>query len=112
MKKIKYWGTVIPWWINHTWNFSINDIDISTCKIYGMYHIFCINDWKSLVESQISHLRSSGLLDVSSKLFVSAIISCDSDLWIIKNIIGDMARNDGILQLRQMGTSGISLERI
>lgn len=57
-------------------------------KIYGVYHIDCVNDWKKLVKDQISALKDSGLYDITCTLFVSCIISNEEETSIICDIIG------------------------
>lgn len=55
--------------------------------IYGVYHIFCAHGWQNLVKEQMESLKSSGLWDVTKKLFVSCIISEDSDMEELRSII-------------------------
>jgi hypothetical protein len=46
---------------------------------YGVYHIYCDNGWEKMVKEQIDHLRRSGLLRASKKLFVSIITRHEGD---------------------------------
>lgn len=57
-------------------------------QIYGVYHIFCAPGWQSLVKDQMESLRSSGLWAATKKLFVSCIISKDSDMGELRSIMG------------------------
>lgn len=55
--------------------------------IYGVYHIYCDTQWQSMVADQIASLKSSGLLERTTKLYVSCITMHDGDLEEIKRII-------------------------
>lgn len=41
--------------------------------IYGVYHVMCDAGWERLVSRQIATLKQSGLLDATTKLFLSVI---------------------------------------
>lgn len=56
--------------------------------IYGVYHIYCVNEWKRMVKEQICALRDSGLYNMTSVLYVSCIISKEEDVNDICDIIG------------------------
>ncbi|MDK2977679.1 MAG: hypothetical protein PWP52_393 [Bacteroidales bacterium] len=61
---------------------SKNHIDI-----YGFYHICCIGDWKEIVIEQVNSLTSSPLFQLSTKIYVCALISEDNDLNILNEIL-------------------------
>ena len=48
--------------------------------IYGVYHVYCARGWQGLVSAQLKRLRESGLLDASSKLYVSIIAPDKKDV--------------------------------
>lgn len=56
--------------------------------IYGMYHIWCAPGWEEMVSRQMAHLRRSGLLGATEKLYVSCIINGKDDLDKLKGILG------------------------
>ncbi len=56
--------------------------------IYGIYHVYCAPGWQDLVRDQIESLKSSGLFEATQKLFISCVISRDSDLDELRSIIG------------------------
>lgn len=58
-------------------------------KIIGVYHIYCVNNWRELFNSQISSLKKSELFDITKKLYVSIISNNIEDIEYIKNTIGD-----------------------
>lgn len=55
--------------------------------IYGVYHVFCARGWQRLVADQYGHLKRSGLLEHTDKLFVSCIISQEEDVEDLRRII-------------------------
>ena len=55
--------------------------------IYGVYHIFCARGWQRLVADQYAHLKQSGLLDATRKLFVSCIVFRDTDEQELRRIM-------------------------
>lgn len=57
-------------------------------KIYGLYHIYCVNEWEALVKEQISALAQSGLYEKMDALYISCIVSKDEDTESIQNIVG------------------------
>lgn len=66
------------------------DKDVNTSlPVYGVYHIFCDKDWQNMVAQQIGHLRESGLLERSDKLYVSIIARSDNDIEELRRIVGD-----------------------
>lgn len=64
-----------------------NHLPATTMPIYGIYHIYCDTNWEELVTEQIAHLKSSGLLEYTDKLYVSCIVGKDSDVAKIKEIL-------------------------
>lgn len=46
--------------------------------VYGVYHIYCDKGWQNMVNDQVSHLKASGLLDATTKFYISCIAK-DSD---------------------------------
>ena len=65
----------------------------NTRPIYGVYHVFCARGWQRLVADQYCHLKRSGLLEHTDKLFVSCIIFQETDveelrvkapLWVLR----------------------------
>lgn len=56
--------------------------------IYGIYHIWCAPGWEEMVSRQMSHLRSSGLLGATARLYVSCIVSGKDDIDKLKGILG------------------------
>lgn len=65
------------------WEHPVN----TDMPIYGVYHVFCADGWQSLVKVQVEHLRSSGLLDATAKLYVSCVALHDGDVDILKQIV-------------------------
>lgn len=65
------------------WEHPVN----TDMPIYGVYHVFCADGWQSLVKVQVEHLRGSGLLDATAKLYVSCVALHDGDVDILKQII-------------------------
>jgi hypothetical protein len=57
---------------------------------YGVYHIACIGDWVSVFNDQINTMLNSGLLKVVEKVYLSVILSCDDDLFLIREKIKDL----------------------
>ena len=39
-------------------------------KIYGFYHIFCINDYLELIENQLSKIKESNLINRTNILYL------------------------------------------
>lgn len=60
----------------------------SNLNIYGVYHVMLDAGWQNLVSSQINSLKNSGLLDASTKLFVSCIAKNANDVEALKQMIG------------------------
>ena len=54
-------------------------------KIYGFYHIACMNNWKSVVDDQIETLSKVNV----NKLFISVIFKDENDLTYIKSKLKD-----------------------
>lgn len=82
--------------INHLFHFysrkDLREWDYTPAnhpKIYGVYHVYCVNDWKALVEDQISALRDSGLFAETSMLYISCIVSCQQDVEDLQKIVGE-----------------------
>jgi len=55
-----------------------------TKKIYGFMHICMANQWKSIVDEQLSKLKSSGLYDKTTKIYC-AVLGNGSDSFIIND---------------------------
>lgn len=55
--------------------------------IYGMYHVFCVNNWISLVKEQLGACLDSGLLHITTKLFISCVYSSDADINDLKETV-------------------------
>lgn len=58
-----------------------------TRPIYGVYHVYCVDGWQTLVAKQVENLRRDGLLDNTRTLFVSCISQNDDDIRELKRII-------------------------
>ena len=58
-----------------------------TRPIYGVYHVYCVDGWQTLVAKQVENLRRDGLLDNTRTLFVSCISQNDDDINELKRII-------------------------
>lgn len=75
-------------WVERT-DYSAYDVAPSfKLPVYGVYHIFCVNDWMSLLKEQIGALKESGLWDITAKLYVSCIVSSEKDVTLIQEVIG------------------------
>lgn len=71
---------------------------ILTKPIYGVYHIFCDGNWKSLFKEQINHLYHSGLYNVTTKLYISVIYKNNTDIqWIEQYPLLNNDRFGGII---------------
>ncbi len=57
--------------------------------IYGVYHVFCDVGWERIVERQLGELKNSGLLDASSKLYVSMIVKNNQDVEKLRQMVND-----------------------
>lgn len=60
-------------------------------KVYGLYHIYCVNEWKSLVVEQLDAIKNSGLMETTDMLFVSCIYVNESDLAELTEILAAYA---------------------
>ena len=60
-------------------------------KVYGLYHIYCVNAWKTLVIEQLDAIRNSGLMATTDMLFVSCIYFKESDLAELTEILDTYA---------------------
>lgn len=59
-------------------------------QIYGFYHVYAVNHWKDIVLEQFKDIKKYGLLEATSKIFVSLVSTdIESDIIFLKNIIGD-----------------------
>ncbi|MDO4159618.1 MAG: hypothetical protein Q4D41_04085 [Prevotellaceae bacterium] len=56
--------------------------------VYGVYHIYCDKDWQKMVNDQISRLKDSGLMDVTTRLYISCISKNTNDAKEILDIVG------------------------
>lgn len=65
------------------WEHPVN----TDMPIYGVYHVFCADGWQSLVKAQVEHLRTSGLLDATAKLYVSCVALHEGDVDILQQIV-------------------------
>ena len=54
--------------------------------IYIFYHVYAKNDWKKIVEEQITIMIKSGLMDVCTKLFIN-VFGDDDDVEFLKKTI-------------------------
>lgn len=73
-------------------NPSVNDFDYPCVKdktVYGVYHVFCVNAWKSLVRMQLQKLWDTGLMDKTDKLFVSCIYNHERESEELDAIINE-----------------------
>lgn len=59
-------------------------------KKYGVYHVFCKNDWKIVFQSQIQSLVNSGLLIKIEKLYLTIIYNNEEDLNFINSKINNL----------------------
>ena len=69
--------------ISISYDHSGLDIPIDTSKfskIYGFYHIFCTNDWKTIVHEQVTDLQKTGLYDLVNKIHVCVITENIEDI--------------------------------
>lgn len=57
-------------------------------RVYGVYHIFCVNVWNKLVVEQLDAIKDSGLMAVTDKLYISCIYSDKNDLVELEKILG------------------------
>lgn len=53
--------------------------------IYGVYHIYCIDSWKSLFQDQLNLLNKSELLNHTTKLYISVITKFEDDIRFIQS---------------------------
>ena len=74
------------------WEHPVN----TDMPIYGVYHVFCADGWQSLVKAQVEHLRTSGLLDATAKLYVSCVALHEGDVDILKQIIEKSSYHQGL----------------
>lgn len=42
--------------------------------VYGVYHVFCDTSWQDMVKTQIDNLKVSGLLERTTRLYISCIV--------------------------------------
>jgi len=61
-------------------------------KIYGFYFIALLNDWKSILDSQIKSLLESELFKNTNKLFVRIFYEKKEDLNYILNILSKLKK--------------------
>lgn len=66
------------------------DHDITTSRpIYIFYHVYCgTNDYKSIVQDQISQIRDSGLFEAATKFYIS-ISGPQIDRECVKSLLAD-----------------------
>lgn len=50
---------------------------------YGVYHIFCVNNWKNVFLEQIDLLKKSDLINFIDKLYLTITYNVDSDIDFI-----------------------------
>lgn len=56
-------------------------------KIKGFYHVYCINDWKTIVLQQTNKIKMSGLYEITDNVFVSVITTKEEDIeWLATNL--------------------------
>ena len=55
--------------------------------IYGVYHVFCVNEWVNLVKEQLGACTDSGLLHLTTKLFISCIYTTIGDIDKLKETL-------------------------
>ena len=85
---------------------KFNYIPTINRPIYGIYHIYCYGNWKSLFEEQIIHLINSGLYNVTTKLYISVISKSDNDIqWIEKHPLLNNNNFGGIIARHHEGSS-------
>jgi hypothetical protein len=58
-------------------------------KIYGFYHIACLNHWKDVFIEQINKIK---LMKNVDNIFISIIVNNDDDIIYIKNNIYDICK--------------------
>jgi hypothetical protein len=58
-------------------------------KNYGVYHIFCSNNWKDVVLEQIDTLKNSDLMNFIDKLFITIIYKNDEDISFIEKTLSN-----------------------
>lgn len=76
------------WPITKSDNIKPFDTDPITDKpIYGMYHVFCVNKWVNLVKEQLGACTDSGLLHLTTKLFISCIYTTVGDIDKLKETL-------------------------
>lgn len=59
-----------------------------TLPIYGVYHVLCDPGWQHLVSAQVWHLRLSGLLGATRKLYVSCVWRDGKDVDELTRLVG------------------------
>lgn len=52
-----------------------------------MYHVFCVNKWVNLVKEQLGACTDSGLLHLTTKLFISCIYTTVGDIDKLKETL-------------------------
>ena len=57
-------------------------------RVYGVYHIFCVNVWNKLLVEQLEAIKDSGLMDITDKLYISCIYCDKNDLVELEKILG------------------------
>lgn len=72
----------------------------SALPIYGVYHIYCDKDWQRMVDSQLSGLRRSGLLDATAKLYISIIAGSEREAETVRRMVGDARKVEIISDCR------------
>lgn len=58
---------------------------------FGVYYIYCNNDWKSIFTEQIGDIKRSGILDLLKTLYLSINYNTDEDLNFIRNEIDNFS---------------------
>lgn len=54
-------------------------------KCYGVYHVFCVNNWRDVFLEQLDSIKKSEIYNVISKFFLSVIYETEDDLNFIRN---------------------------
>lgn len=57
--------------------------------VYGVYHVYCDNGWQQMVTDQMAGLRHHGLMDRTTKLYVSCITRNDDDTRQLQQLLGN-----------------------
>lgn len=55
--------------------------------VYGVYHVFCDIGWQNMVAAQIGNLKTSGLLERTTRLYISCIVNDKATVSELMSIV-------------------------